>query len=163
VSLTRRKFLRAGAISAISVGVGLAATRLTIGQSGGRQHGPVIRRSAEIPLAAQMEAPFLFNAQTFRPYVGDFFQAPNARGQMIPLKLVSLKTFTPTATGLRLTRSVGESESFSLIFKADARLPLFVAIHKISHPALGHFELFLSERKDDNGTFFYEAVFNHIP
>jgi hypothetical protein len=162
VSFTRRKFLRAGATSAISLGFGIASVRLAFSQSQGDPHGPIVRRSTDIPLTAQKEAIFSFRTQTFQPYVGDYFTTPNARGEMISLKLVSLTTYIASSGALGLTKERAETESFSLLFKADTRLPLFVSIYKVSHDRLGEFDLFLTERKDEAGSFFYEAVINHI-
>jgi len=163
VNLTRRKFLRTGTITAVAAGFGVAATRHALSQSNGRGHGPDVRRSSDVPLEAQKEAVFSFSPDTFRPYVGDYFQAPNARGEMIAMKLVRLDSYSPSQSAKKLTGRIADSNSFSLIFKADARLPLFVPIHRMSHPALGQFDLFLTERKDSNHQFWYEAVINHIP
>jgi hypothetical protein len=48
------------------------------------------------------------------------------------------------------------------MFKATSPLPEFTSIHKISHPALGQFDLFLTPRPQAGGTVYYEAVFNHL-
>jgi len=99
----------------------------------------------------------MFVEETFKPYVGGIFQAPNARGEMIELRLTKVKGYTPTG---RLTDRTRETKSFSLIFKASDELPPFTSIHTIRHPALGEFDLFLTMRKTE-GAFFYEAVINH--
>jgi hypothetical protein len=160
VTLPRRRFLSIGAVSAVSAGFGLASARLALAQ--GRGQGPAVLRSNIAP-EAQAEPTFSFKIETFKPYEGDYFQAQDARDGMIRMKLLRVENFTPTRSGLRLTGRVADSDSFSLVFKADSRLPRFVPIHKVSHPKLGQFDLFLTERKDENGAFFYEAVFNHVP
>ncbi len=46
-------------------------------------------------------------------------------------------------------------------FQSSEELPPFTSIHRMKHPALGNFDLFLTPREKD-GEFYYEAVFNHI-
>jgi hypothetical protein len=48
------------------------------------------------------------------------------------------------------------------MFKAAGPLPQFTSIHKISHPSLGKFDLFLTPHSQEGGALLYEAVFNHI-
>ena len=113
----------------------------------------------DIPLDAQKDPIFMFAESTFRPYLGGIFQAPNAQGEMIELRLVKIQTYEQVN---RLTNRARTSDSFSLIFKASDELPPFTSIHTISHPALGNFDLFLTPRKSGKGEQFYEAVFNHV-
>lgn len=159
MSLSRRRFLRDGLCSAVSVGLLLASSRIGLGQTQ-TQKNEIGRLppGSPVPLEAQRDPVFFFREETFKPYVGGIFQAPNARGEMIELRLVKVQGYKATA---RLTSSTRESKSFSLIFKAAGELPPFTSIHSIKHPALGEFDLFLSVRKTDDGDLFYEAVINH--
>jgi hypothetical protein len=160
MSLPRRSFLKTGIMSALSVGAILSSARLGLSQKSGRVHTTVT--TTEIPLAAQRDPVFLFARGTFDPYVGDIFQAPNALGQMVSLTLISVTDYKPqSATKLSTLRPLA-TECFSLMFKASDQLPPFTSIHKISHPALGKFDLFLTPRESGDGVFFYEAVINHI-
>jgi hypothetical protein len=115
-----------------------------------------------MPLQAQTDPVFLFSPATFKPYVGSIFTAPNARGERIPMTLISLTQFTPRQP-TKVTSNYLRTETFSLVFKADADLPPFTSIHKMSHPALGDFSLFLTKIKSTRGDRLYEAVINHIP
>jgi hypothetical protein len=158
MSLSRRRFLRDGLCSAVSVGLLLAGFRIGLAQTPKREIGRVPPGSA-VPIEAQRDPVFFFKEETFRPYVNGIFQAPNARGEMIELRLVKVRRYT--ATG-RLTNRTRESKAFSLMFKAADELPPFTSIHSIKHPALGEFDLFLTPRKTDDGELFYEAVINHL-
>jgi len=111
-----------------------------------------------VPVDVQKDPVFMFAASTFEPYVGDIFTAPNSRGQLVELRLVSVDKYEAENT---LTKRARTSESFSLNFKAAGELPPFTSIHNISHPRLGKFDLFLTRRKTDTGDLFYEAVINH--
>lgn len=155
--LSRRSFLRDGLCSAVSVGLLLASYRVGLGQTQ-RESGRVPPGSP-VPIEAQRDPVFMFVEETFKPYVEGIFQAPNARGEMIELRLIKLKRYTPTG---RLTNRTRESKSFTLTFKASDELPPFTSIHTISHPALGRFDLFLTKRNGEQGELFYEAVINHL-
>lgn len=156
--LSRRSFLRDGLCSAVSVALLLASSRLVPGQPQKRQFGQVPPGSA-IPIEAQLDPVYFFREETFKPYVDDIFQAPNARGEMIELRLVKLLSYKSSG---KSTSRMRETKAFSLIFKAADELPPFTSIHTIRHPALGEFSLFLTKRKTDNGDLFYEAVINHL-
>jgi len=153
MSLPRRTFLRAAFRSTLSAGLLLTAARVGLGQKSNSADG------REIPIEAQKEPVFLFKESTFEPYLGGIFQAPNARGEMIELRLVHIKKHEQKN---ELTKRALATESFALIFKASDELPPFTSIHHISHPALGKFDLFLTPRKSNKDEFFYEAVINHV-
>jgi hypothetical protein len=160
MSLSRRTFLRDGLRSAASVALLLASTRIGLGQKPSRGQVRVTPNAQpEIPIEAQRDPVFSFVEDTFKPYVNGIFQAPNARGEMIELRLVKVEVHKPKNT---VTRRARESKSFSLVFKASGELPPFTSIHTISHPALGEFDLFLTRRKTEEDELYYEAVINHI-
>ena len=143
--LSRRTFLRDAFRSTLSVGILVASARMGFGQD-------------PIPEEAQKDPVFLFAASTFEPYVGDIFTAPNSRGQLVELRLVSVEKYEAENT---LTKRARASNSFSLNFAAAGELPPFTSIHTISHPRLGKFDLFLTRRKNEKGELSYEAVINH--
>lgn len=145
--LSRRSFLRDAFRSTLSVGLVVAAARMGLGQ-----------QDPSVPIDAQKDPVFMFAASTFAPYVGDIFQAPNSRGELVAMTLVSVEKYEAENT---LTRRARSSDSFSLSFKAAGELPPFTSIHTISHPRLGKFDLFLTRRKNEKGELYYEAVFNH--
>lgn len=160
---SRRRFLKTGVLSAFSAGLALTAARAGLAQTPtqGGTRAP-IESAAALPAEVQRDPVFSFKAQTFQPYVGDIFTAPNARGERVPLELSSVKTFT-ALNASRYTRRSRVTDSFTLVFKAASELPPFTSIHKINHPALGDFYLFLTPRKLESGDRLYEAVINHIP
>jgi hypothetical protein len=149
-------------ISAVSASFVLSAARVGVAQKQARgQVTTTIERSVDLPLEVQQDPVFLFKPETFKPYVGGIFTAPNALGQKIELELMNVKVFKPV-NAVRYTRKYANTESFSLTFKAAAELPPFTSIHKINHPALGQFQLFLTKRVSDSGDLLYDAVINHI-
>ena len=160
--LPRRQFLKTGMISAVSAGIALTGARTAFGQKQTRGEVSItLERSVNLPLGVQSDPVFSFKPETFKPYVGGIFTAPNALGQKIELELMNVQVFKPV-NAVRLTKKYANTESFSLTFKAAAELPPFTSIHKINHPSLGQFQLFLTKRVSDNGDLLYDAVINHI-
>lgn len=105
---------------------------------------------------------YRFTRETFELYVGGYFEAPNARGKMVALKLLKVDSYAPNAnTKITTGRPVG-TETFSLLFSAEAPLPSLKSIHSISHGALGEFNLGLIRRAGPDRGIYYEAVFNHL-
>src|SRR5262245_7803233 len=162
MSLPRRRFLKAGMMSALSAGVVLGTARASFSQKSGRVSTAVETQSrAALPLEAQQDPVFLFTHGTFDTYVGDIFLAPNSRGEMVSLTLVQVTSYRPERATRMATKPSPQTDCFSLMFKASERLPPFTSIHKISHPALGNFDLFLTPRESCI-VLYYAAVINHI-
>lgn len=145
-------------MTAIAAGVTLRPNLLALGQK--RTLGTSL--GYQIPIKAQQQPTYMFTRATFDPYVGGIFQAPDARGKMVSLTLLSANTNKPSANTKLSTVKARETDSFSLMFKADRALPVFTSIHQVSHPSLGKFDLFLTPHPQAGGVMYYEAVFNHI-
>lgn len=150
MTLLRRTFLRNASRSAFAAGLLLAGARVGLGHTS---------TGSDIPVDAQRDPVLLFTAATFAACVGDIFQGFNARGKTIELRLDRVVKHEPKN---RLTSRAQPTESFSLTFKASAELPTLTSIHKIIHPRLGKFDLFLTQYKTANDELFYEAVINHV-
>jgi hypothetical protein len=155
MAISRRFFLKSSTLAALAAGVALSPRSLVLAQRG-------TNPGFQIPMSAQKDPDYMFTRATFEPYVGGIFQAPDARGSMISLTLLSATTNKPAASTKLSTRTAVETDSFSLMFRAEKPLPEFTSIHKISHPALGKFDLGLTLKKQADGVMLYEAVFNHI-
>jgi len=157
MAISRRLFLMSGTLTALAASVALRPNLLPLGQR--RTAGTT--QGFQVPITAQQQPSYMFTRATFEPYVGGLFEAPDARGQMVSLRLLSATSNKPSTSTKISTRAAMETDSFSLMFKAARPLPPFTSIHQISHPSLGKFDLFLTPREKD-GVFYYEAVFNHI-
>jgi hypothetical protein len=158
MAISRRFFLKSGTLTAIAAGVAFNPNHLVFAQ----RRTQSTNLGYQVPITAQQEPTYMFTRATFDPYVGSIFQAPNARGQMVSLTLLSATSNKPSATTKISTSKARETDSFSLMFKAAGPLPEFTSIHKISHPSLGKFDLFLTPHSTEGKELFYEAVFNHI-
>jgi len=160
MTLPRRSFLKTSIQLAGCAALALGTARLGLGQKGRGRVEIISRPSTEIPTEAQRDPVFMFTRATFDPYVGGYFQAPNARGEMVSLKLLKAESYSPKRdTRLSTGRTIA-TDSFSLLFSASEALPLFSSMHTISHGALGEFTLFLTRSDGPNGEIYYQAVFN---
>lgn len=158
MAISRRRFITSGTLTAIAASIALKPQILALAQS--RTLGTSL--GYQIPLAAQKEPTYMFTSGTFEPYIGSIFQSPNALGRMVDLTLVSVTPYKPANTTKLATKGAPETNSFSLMFKASSSLPPFTSIYKVSHPALGTFDLFLSLHSPEGKGRIYEAIFNHI-
>lgn len=157
--LPRRNFLKTSTLAAVFAGFALKSPLFTFAQDTKQSNASL---GFQIPYEAQHDSLFSFTRQTFDPYVGGIFQAPDALGRMIDLKLISVTSYKAQPKTKLMTTKVRDSDSFSLMFTAARRLPPFTSIHKMSHPALGKFDLFMTLHEAGDGPLYYEAVFNHI-
>jgi hypothetical protein len=150
---TRRFFLKAASVAALTAGIGVKNVPLV--------HAQDPSQDFPIPSEARQDPVYWFRSGTFEPYVNGIFQAPDARGRMIELTLLSVTTHKVSPRTRLSIRQARPTEAFSLMFRASRPLPPFTSIHKISHGALGNFDLFLTHRVGTDGQNYYEAVFNH--
>lgn len=172
MSVSRRKFMKSGTLSALSAGITLSTFGLGFAQKTKQEGTAVDKKSPtvdrkipivdrKIPVKAGDPLGY-YTIEAFEPYIGSIFQAPDALGKMVSLTLVSVTPYKPRVKNRPVTKTVvSETDSFSLTFKTTQRLPPFTSIHKMSHPALGNFDLFLKPYEKE-GTMYYEAVFNRL-
>ena len=154
MSVNRRSFLKAGALTALSAGFIMNSAVLAFAQTSEPSE------DFPIPVEAKTDAVFYYKKATFDPYVNTTFRA-RARGGTVNLVLVKVTDTSSTARN-PLTKSARASESFSLLFRASAPLSAITTIHTLEHDALGKFSLFLVRvSPEDSRELYYEAVFNH--
>ena len=155
--VSRRRFLRSGATAALTAAVAFKAAPLAFGQIGSK---PDPTRDFPIPFEAQKSPLISFKRETFEPYVGGTFRVrAGASAADMTLKKVTSCEVSPR--GRKLTKRSRETSCFSLIFSSDKALTDLTSIYDVEHAALGSFAIFLTRRDEPNGTFSYEAVFNH--
>lgn len=157
MTLPRRSFLRSGAMTALVAGVALDKLPVVFAQQLEKSNPS---QDFIVSVEAKQESIFYFNRETFQPYVGGVFTL-RAGANSVEATLVTVRNFTQRLKpGKGMPRS-RRSESFALIFSAPEKLTELTTIYDVEHGALGKFALFLSRRDNPDGTYFYEAVFNH--
>lgn len=150
--LARRKFVQSSLL--------FAASTFLFSESAGSVLAQALRTDDQLSTEVLRDPVFRFTRETFEPYVGGYFEAPGPRGKMIALKLLRIDVYQPKSK--LMLKPALETDSFTLVFSAEAELPTFTSIHPLKHPALGEFSVFLTRRDGDNGEIYYEAVFNHL-
>ena len=150
--LPRRKFLESSLLFGASVLI-LSNARPAFSKA--------FTNPNELPIDVLRDPVYQFSKETFELYVGGYFEAPNARGEMVALKLLKVDSYQPKEGTKITTRSAIETESFSLLFSAEAALSA-KSIHPIKHGALGDFKLFLTRKTGKYREIYYEAVFNRV-
>jgi hypothetical protein len=152
--VTRRSFLRAGALTALSAGFLINSAGFALAQTSDSPG------DFAAPYEAKTDPVFYFKKATFDPYLNTTFRA-SARGSVVELVLVKI-TDTCSPARSTLTKKARPTQGFTLLFRASAPLSGITTIHTLSHDALGKFSLFLVRASDENDrVLYYEAVINH--
>ncbi|HLL76211.1 MAG TPA: hypothetical protein VK421_13235 [Pyrinomonadaceae bacterium] len=154
---TRRKFLRAGAVSALFAGLTLVPSKLLFGQK---------RRKAEgfgPAHDAKTDPVFFFNAEAFAAYLGSefLFDAGSGRSRNV---LARLDKVTDSQSEMRARRdATHEGQCFTLHFSAPAaKRAAQQGTYRVEHAALGRFSLFLVPGPARGGSVPYVAVINQL-
>ena len=155
--VTRRSFLKAGALTALSAGFLMNPAGLALAQTTTPDRP---QEDFRVPQEAKIDPVFYYKKATFDPYVNTTFRT-RSRGGVIELLLVKVTdTSSPARNGL--TKKARPSESFTLLFRASDTLTAITTIHTLEHDALGRFSLFLVRASPEGSReLLYEAVINH--
>ena len=156
MTVTRRRFLRTGAMTVMLTGLALDSVPLAFAQS--------LRKSDPsqdfLPsLEAQREPTYNFRRETFEPYVNGVFKL-SAGANSVEATLVAVRDCKPDAKSKPTPKS-RPTECFALDFRSEGKLSDLTTIYDVEHGALGKFALFLTVREGPRDTYYYEAVFNH--
>ncbi len=157
--VTRRSFLRSGATAALTAAIALKAAPAAFAQIGAK---PDPTRDFPIPYESQQNPLFFFKRETFQPYVGGTFNV-RAGAHSVEMTLSKVRGCEVSAAGRALAKKPArQTDCFALVFTADETLTDLTSIYDVEHAALGKFALFLTRRDGPRGTYYYEAVFNHV-
>ena len=152
--ISRRKFLRAGTLIALSAALPISV----LGQSSKDKNGihmtptdpqnPIDPIDLSDPLAN-------YNRSVFSSYLNSIFQLYTGYS-VVAVALLEVKDLLPAST------PANGRECFSLLFRGGS-VALPQNTYRIDHPALGSFQLFLVPGgPDDNGAQSYVAIINRL-
>ena len=155
MSITRRKFLRAGTLVALSAAVPLKSALFVSGQQTRKGDGsgnPGDRLTSQNP-----DLLGSYSKSAFSSYLNSIFRLYSGYST-VDVTLVRVEDLAPVAKGT----SAG-GECFSLVFVGgSAALPQ--GTYGVEHPALGSFQLFLVPGGADKyGAESYVAIINRLP
>ena len=150
MSITRRRFLKAGTLVALASAIPLKAAGQQIRK--GNDDNPLYQSKdvAADPLSHYTRA-------TFESYLNSIFRL-YAGSTTVDLALVEVMDLIPGTSNPQTGR-----ECFSLLFRGGS-VALPQHSYKIEHPSLGTFQLFLVPGgPDDNGAQSFVAIINRLP
>src|SRR5215207_4888868 len=158
MTLSRRTFLRSGALTVLVTGIALDSVPLAFAQQLQR---PDPSQDFKVPPEAEREATFNFKRETFQPYLNGLFTL-SAGAHSVEATLFAIEDCSPTETkSKKVTKKWRFSDGFILVFLTDAKLTDLTSVYDVEHSALGKFHLFLTRLDGPQGKHFYEGVFNH--
>ena len=148
MSISRRKFLRAGTLVALSAALPISV----LGHNRKEKDGNLIDQQ---PI--QFDPLAHYTRLAFSSYLNSIFQLYTGYS-VVEVALVEVKDLMPAA----LTAANGR-ECFSLLFRGG-NVALPQSTYRVDHPSLGSFQLFLVPGgPDDNGAQSYVAIINRLP
>jgi hypothetical protein len=156
MSVSRRKFLRAGTMIALSATLPLSLATFAAGQKQRKDVSKIPDQLSSLPAASQKNPLFYFTRQTFVPYVNSIFKVNSEL--LAEIVLIEVKE-TPLVVDKRSTR-IPTGENFTLTFRGPNRTRFEQNTYTVEHAALGKFELFLVPTGLPSSEQLYVAVIN---
>ena len=144
MSVSRRKFLKAGAV--VSAALVLKPSTFIFGQDSLRSNNSLN------PVHA-------YSREMFERYVGDIFRVRVGK-QMVDLRLVALDDFQPTSHSIT-TGKIARTDCFSLRFHAAKRFPATAGLQNLKHSKLGSFDLFMIH-SEEGAKLQHTAIINRL-
>lgn len=144
MSISRRKFLRAGTLVALSAALPISV----FGQNPKDRDGN--------PLDSQPDPLANYTRSAFSSYLNSIFQLYTGYS-VVEVALTEVKDLMPAGA-----RAANGRECFSLLFRGGS-VALRQNTYLVKHPSLGSFQLFLVPGgPDDNGAQSYVAIINRL-
>jgi hypothetical protein len=145
MSVSRRKFLKAGTLVALTAAIPLNV----FGQNRKERDGNPVDQ-----LAAQTDPLQHYNKSAFTSYLNSVFQLYTGYS-IVEVTLTEVKDLLPPGA-----RAANGTECFSLLFRGGT-VALRQNTYQITHPSLGRFQLFLVPGgPDDTGAQSFVAIIN---
>ncbi|HEY0545750.1 MAG TPA: hypothetical protein VGC91_10265 [Pyrinomonadaceae bacterium] len=161
MAISRREFIRAGSVLAISAGLSLGLAHTTLAQ---QKRGAARKQSAgaEIPPESQRDALAHMTRTTFTQYMNTTFMIDPGYTFPIETTLVEVRDLRSAADQ---QKNLPGKDCFVLAFKvatAPNTRSLKQGTYQIRHDALGNFEMFVVPIRNKEGELFFEATINRL-
>ncbi len=148
MSLSRRKFLRAGTLVAISAGFPL---RTVIAET-------LSQPSSLLPTNSRLNAGLYLNRETFSRYLSTKFSFSHEAVEGVAVKLIEVNDLTPKTA----RPAAAAKECFALVFIGSCNAPLRQETYTVTHESLGKFDMLVVPIARNRKGVYYEAVFNRL-
>jgi hypothetical protein len=146
MSLSRRKFLRAGTLVALSAGIPLKTLVAST----------VSQRSSFLPTDNQLNAGSYLNRETFSSQLNTKFSFAHKDVQGVSVKLIEVNDLTPK------TMATSGKECFAVVFRGPRNAPLRQETYAVTHESLGKFDMLVVPIASHPEGVYYEAIFNRL-
>lgn len=146
---SRRKFLRAGTLVAISAGIPLKTFAAET----------LLQPSSLLPTNNNTNGLFL-NREAFSRNVGTKFSLSGGDAKPVAVKLINVDDLTPRDA--RQSAAATGRECFSAIFIGPLSLPLRQETYTVAHDSLGKFSMLVVPVARNKEGMYYEALFNRL-
>src|SRR5262245_24529538 len=146
--------MKAGTIASLSAAIPLTSVIDALGQE-------VVTQDGLYKVPPEIEAERAdFSEEVFSRYINTDFRIMTSLFTLIHLELIKVSRWDPES-GLKVGKTA-KLDTFSVIFRGPRNTKLESRTYRVSHAAMGTFELFLSPVNDHRKERFYQAVFNRL-
>lgn len=160
MTVSRRKFVKAGAMMGLSGITVLKSAARVFGQHPGATQEGLFA----VPVESQAETTPL-TEMTFSAQVGTRFRIYTSPLTAISLELIKVTRREPPSKDQSdndRSAKTPQLEGFSVVFRGPRRIPLQSRTYRVQHDQMGAFDLFITPVNDHKKQRFYEAVFNRV-
>lgn len=162
MAISRREFIRAGSVLALSAGLSLGLANSTLAQQKKKRGASPKNAGAVIPPESQRDALAHMNRTAFTQYVNTTFIIDPGYAFPIETTLVEVRDLRSAADQ---QRNLPGKDCFVLDFKVTTNpntRSLKQGTYQMRHDALGTFEMFVVPIRNKEGELFYEATINRL-
>ena len=158
MTVSRRKFVKAGAMMGLSAAAALKGATTVFGQQADGAQSGLFR----IPDDSQAEMIYRLSEDTFSRYIGTTFRIRTSPFTAINLELIKVTRRESSAPDSEKPAKVPEVDCFSVMFRGPRKLPLESRTYRFEHDQMGAFDLFIVPVDDHKKQRHYQAVFNRV-
>lgn len=145
MSVSRRKFLRAGTLVAISAGFPLRSLfAATLSQP-----------SSLLPTIGHLNPGLYLNQETFSRQLNTKFSFSREDVE-VAVKLIEVNNLTP-----KMAATNGK-ECFGLVFIGSHKQPVRQETYRVTHNSIGKFDMLVVPVASNKKGVYYEAIFNRL-
>src|SRR5687767_13498127 len=150
MSLSRRKFLRAGTLVALAAGIPAKAVLAET----------LAEPNSTLPASPNFRAGLALNRQAFSRCLNTRFTFVHGEATPVAVKLIEVNDMTPIAN--KPSAEATGKECFAAVFIGSHNAPLRQETYAVTHESLGRFSMLVVPIARTNEGFRYEAVFNRL-
>lgn len=152
--VSRRRFLKAGAMVSLSAAIPLKSVVSVFGQQ------PSLEQQGLFKIPAESLADERLTEETFSRYLNSKFRIFTSPLTTIELELINV--MHSDSTSVEPAANAPKLDSFSVLFRGPRRTALESKTYKVTHDQMGAFDLFISPVNDRKKDRIYQAVFTRF-